>query len=1225
MKKSNGGQPNFSGVNAQAWASMSLFLQFLRDPKFTHIHLEAPNFQDFNLVFDDGKKIICESKNRKEKFNYSHLKEILKNISKGKSIADQDEILIICSNVNSRLVSDIKNLKYYGQIKIKFKKKGFDDENLALLSKVKFWVVPATFNEKVIYGLFADLVNFWLPPNDLERIVDHILIQKIYKGSAKGSTYSKIDILKEIGDLATEAKNNSVFYKDNLEKREKQFSRLNKALNNPSHPTWTTPKELSAFSTDYERLRFATSRLSDKKDCLNLKKWDPILQLNRVYSFSFAVFHILENNLYTDPNRKYALEYIKRYTKTIRGFYRSDFFDVNSVKIVTKIIDSKNGKKYLEDAYTIVKDLLTFNEKDFFYLKNDSFDRGEWEKDQVCQLLHKIYNLSNSGLKQNIFDLIINTFNITEDEGEFSFHAPKEVFSILNDWLLEGFQKKDFLRRFSKLVKIAGDQYDKFYKKFSSKVEFKGWEHMGGGVSFSGGYRAYDRHFVGILSVAIKKYYDQDPVRAWQFIKNKCVLPEKKVNKKHPDFLNRATYQIVIDRYENSDTQISKESFSILKEMILTKRGIPHKSDLIYQSVAQSAKLSTEKKWKLVELTTKKYNVPVNPFVEQIVTSLAKDGFVPAKQEMKKWFGSSDYYTKRFFLNLHDSIDSITQLLDSDFDFAVELFEAFIFSGYFGADKSDRLGGFTAAALLNKIFNRPLGYAKALPIINRLIGLTKLSESQQAVLCYSLFNSHGNDDSDDVVVLTNIYKEIVDPLLNGFDNDSKKVSLKITNPGSRSALVQFAGRLATKKKIGEALRIIKVFVNDPDPYLPGQDPNDKKNEYNEHYKIIKKGEGTHSITSVRGWCGWELMKCAVLDGRDYLRQTIDLTKTLCEDENYYVLHMACFALSQLAKNRLTVLPDKRDTLFFYDNVETALKMSKEVEDLAFQILERMKSAPENIQTNVQKALIKSVLQPFDSIRALSQEKSLYLVQTLANFPEETYDESAPLFIYYAEYRKDDYKNWKWARPGLYDDLQPWDSEPFEDLIKQIFTNTKDRKDLFKFAAVYEKSVRDASVGSVNEKEIAISLKYFKMLTDKYDHRVFTSLYMAINEAMGSKIDSREWYDLYIECLTTESKFYEDTLKNPANSKDETYRGMYWWPEMDNFEILEKIYKTYGLEDCLKAVSLITSFPKEFEIHETTSVIDLLKQNKGDTRAKKMLELLFNKNPSKYWGLKDLIK
>ena len=219
MKKITSGQANISGINAwQYVVSMSLFLQYLRDPKFLHIHLEDPGFQDFNMVFDDGHKIICESKDRKEKFNYVHLRSVLKNIKNSKAFDGQDEILIICRNVSESLVSNIKNIRYFEQLEKVFKNKGYDEKDILLLPKVKFWIVPSTFNEKVIYSLFSDLINFWLPSGDIERIVDHILVEKIYKGSAKGNSYGKIDILKEISDLATEAKNNSVYYGDDLKK-----------------------------------------------------------------------------------------------------------------------------------------------------------------------------------------------------------------------------------------------------------------------------------------------------------------------------------------------------------------------------------------------------------------------------------------------------------------------------------------------------------------------------------------------------------------------------------------------------------------------------------------------------------------------------------------------------------------------------------------------------------------------------------------------------------------------------------------------------------------------------------------------------------------------------------------------------------------------------------------------------------------------------------------------
>ena len=79
---SKAGQNVFKGVNAQAWAAMSLFLQYLREPNFSYIQFEAPRFEDFNLVFSDGKKIICESKDWNRPFGFSNLKSVLSGLVK---------------------------------------------------------------------------------------------------------------------------------------------------------------------------------------------------------------------------------------------------------------------------------------------------------------------------------------------------------------------------------------------------------------------------------------------------------------------------------------------------------------------------------------------------------------------------------------------------------------------------------------------------------------------------------------------------------------------------------------------------------------------------------------------------------------------------------------------------------------------------------------------------------------------------------------------------------------------------------------------------------------------------------------------------------------------------------------------------------------------------------------------------------------------------------------
>jgi len=1207
MKKITSGQSNIAGINAQAWASMSLFLQYLRDPRFSYIHLEAPTFQDFNLVFNDGHKIICESKDRKEKFNYGHLKSILRNINNSKTVGDQDEILIVCRNANNNLISDVEHIKYFEELKSKFKKKGYLGTDIALLSKVKFWVVPPSFNSEIIYSLFSELINFWLPPEDIKRFVDSILIQKIYKGSASGATYSRSDVLKEIEEFKKEIQNRSDYF--NLRtKKDEQFKRLEKIVKGSGKITLGS-SSISAFSIRWDLMSFAMDRLKTRSD-LDLKKWDDLWQLNRVYYFTFGIFHVFEANLQTDKNRKYILSYIKKYTKTIRGFYRSDFFDVDVVKIVTKIIEGADGTKYFNEAFAIIKDLITFNEKEFFYLKDSGYDRGEWEKGEICKLLHKIYTRADTTLKQKVFDLLVSGFNVTEDDGEFIHHAPTDVYGMLREWLDE-----DFKGRFNKIVKLASDQYQRYYKKFGSKVEFKGWEHMGGGTSFGpGGHHVGDRHFVGfILAPAIRKYYDSDKIKGWKFIKQHCITTTAKVSKAKPDFLNRSVYEIVLSRYADSDKKISGEAFTILKEFILSRRGIPHKTDLIYQAVVGS-NMSDDKKWRLVEITTKKYGIPVNPFAEQIVTDLAKKSYGPAKTTLKQWFADPKYY-KNFRFDL-DSVSSIKALLDSDLAFAVELFKALITSDYIKNGKSDHFGAYTVAALLNEIIRRD--YAMGLSILRLLEKEEKLSDDQQIIYSFSLFNHHGNDDSDDQELLLKVYNEVVNPFLKKHGDDIAKICQRLTDANCREAFVQFAARLAVKKKMADALRIIRIFVNDPDPYLPGKDPHDLEDKYNEH-KSVLEGKEPSSIRSVRGWCGWVLMKCSILDGRDQVPEVIELTKKLINDENYYAIHMACFALGQIARNRLTVLPSDKNTLFFNDDKEKALRMAKEVEAIAFGLLDRLISWP----VLVQKAMTKSILHVFDPLRALNEKDSLKLITALAKLPPDVTEESAPLFIFYAEFRKNAYKDWRFRMPGLYDDLGPekYNEKKFKAILIETIKELqkKDPDNCFRFASSVEHAMREASPENGElEKNTEIALEYLELLSNVYAHNVFNLIYQIMETKFGTPDKYVErWYNLLIKCLGIEKGFYEEQAKkgNMAN--------VYWYPALYHSRIMELIHEKLGQDKFMQSAKIFFYFPKELDLHETANLVSIIQElAKTDKDAKAIIKILIDKNPSKYWSLKD---
>lgn len=825
---SKSGQSNYKGINAQVWAAMSLFLQYLRYADFSYIQLEAPEFEDFNLVFNDGHKIICESKDWKQEFGYSNLKKILSNILKKVTIGKKDEILIICTELNDDLRSRVEHMKYGSQfLAPEFKKKGFSNQQISVLDRVKFWKVQQEDNHLIVYALFSELLDFWLPEDELECKTDSILIKRIYEGSAKGKVYKREDIISEIDSMRKKASKYSGYFDDERVKIEMQLQNLIKAIKNNKAPEWAS-NQLSAISSKPSLMFFVVDLLSNKR-IDDLRKWNDLWEMYKIYRFSFSLYKIFENNLHTEKNQNYILDFFEDNIGKIKRYYQHDFFDIDVVKIVSKILES-NRKEYPEKSFKIIEKLIANKKKDMFYLKIQK--DSSWELEETAKLLLDIYQKSDSNLKKKIYLFIIDNFNLIKDEGEFDHYTPKGIFEILKIWISDDFEKK-----FPRFVKELINQYIKFYEKFGNKLGFNGWEHMGGGISFSGSYHISDRHFVGyVLIPAINKFYKQNEKEAWEFIKKHCITKTENVSVGSPDFLNRAVYSIVLERYKNKDKKVSDEAFKILKEFILSRKGIPHKSDLIYQALI-GFDISDDKKMNLVRVSINVYKTPINVFVEQIVSNLIKNKNEEAKKILASWFDNPKYYERvRFDSNI---IQNIKDAIETDFDFGISLFNSFVNSEFF-INEYDSFDVYEFAKILHDILVKKfeVGMKISIDIMKR----KKLSKNQQILLCHSLLQKSDNHNKDKKEDLIKIYDEFINPLLKFWDNDINTINKIIWHGNAREAFVQFAERLAINKKIEKALRIVNVFINDPDPFLPGKDPEDKEDIYNEHKRIENGGK-----------------------------------------------------------------------------------------------------------------------------------------------------------------------------------------------------------------------------------------------------------------------------------------------------------------------------------------------------------------------------------------------
>ena len=1216
------GQPNLKGIIYQSGAAISLFLQYLKKPNFSYIHLEAPEFQDFNLVFNDGKKIICEAKNWKKKFSYSNLRKILDDILNRKNLGKNDEILFICNEINKDLEEKVKYAEYFISTEYFkkefypfFKKKKFTDEQINILPQVKFWKVSEDINENIVYSLFEELLDFWLPEDDLWGIINHILIDKIYKGSAIGDTFSRDELFTEIENMKINIIKKTGYLDDAKRNIPQQIKDLIKALENNKSPNWAD-YNIAALSAKPDLMFFVLKRL-ENVDIKNLSEWNDLWEkIIKLNYFSHRIFKIFSNNLQNTKNRQYILDFVLKYLPNHKSYFLDNFLIADIVRIIAKITEKEH--KVNKIALKIIEKVLDNYDEDYFYLKSDYDQHRNWEKEQISILLRKLFKKGNYNQKEIIYKQIFNYFNLVKDEGEYWHYTPEIIFEILREYLIEDYSK--FEEKFTQLTNDLIKQYDKLCKKYLT--EYKGWEIIGEFTVYSPNkYLITDKHFICyLLEPALVKYNKHNPKKAWDFILGNCIIPEKKVNRIRPDFLNRASIPIILEEYKNKDERISKEAFIILKEFISSKKGIPNKRKLIFQKLKKD--FLDNKNNYLVEEYIKKYKLPYDPFIEDIIIQLAKDGNQRARDIIEEWTNSPDFLEKTEMLG-RDVVSRIENYLDYSFPVGLKLFKNYISQDDF-INNDNNIEVYRIANILSKIIYQD--FQSGIEIINNIIKNKKLSNNQQIMLFYCLLpKSEDMNKPKNLEIFEKLYCDFLDPFLNNLSNEIKKIEKRITQPQAREVIVDFAEALAKNKKIKEAMRIVEIFINDSNPCTPQKiDPKDPEGKYDKHRQIIN-GKGTNTITTVRGKCAWALRTCIGLAGREYLEKIIYLTEKLTNDKNYYIQEQSCVTLSRLAQVRFSIMPENKEELFFNQDKEKALKMAKKIEEIAFDSLEKFLSLDQKPRS----VLINQLLRVFNYLKSINRKSAEKLLNSVLKCNDEVISESVPLFIYFAEFRHRFYHDWEWNLPGLFDDLADFDNKIFKDTLIEIIKRENPKINV-NFAWHFNDIVKN-TIGKGDSKESKSIIGYeeaFKMvnyylniIAESYDKESFERIYRFIIGDIDKHFE--ECYVLWQKCLREERDFIEKNL----NSTDT--RRMYWWPFDNNGEILESIKDKAGNEEFLKSFKLLLDYPIKYYFPDIEKALKILEElpKKYNKEVSELFQKLITKEPKYFdryekWKIKD---
>lgn len=920
----------------------------------------------------------------------------------------------------------------------------------------------------------------------------------------------------------------------------------------------------------------------------------------------FNLFKILEGSI-SGENNQFIISFVQKHYQELEGRFGDNMFQEESLRVVQKIIGQYPDT--VDSVLALVRQILTLrgNKYKEFESKRDHNE----EKQLISKILEKVFAIyqeqrENSKVKE-IITLIDKHFNLVGDEGNFSFYTPNNIFGILKKYIDENFEN-----RFQEIVNLIVEQYSQERKRFINRhkrgSDYDGWEWIGGGISQSGDqFSVSDRHFVSyILQPTLEKYHERAKDKAWKFIIDDCITRTKEeVSKNRPDFLNRSALGILLKEYESGLHK--QEAFEILSDFVKMRKGILFKADLIFQAL-KVLKISDKDKWALIEVSLDVYNRrPINIFVEQITTDLAVKGYQKAASVLQEWAKDPEYIKQQGGLGKFNIIGNISKLLseESTIDDGIKILKDYLSSDAFKNDL-DRFDTFQVGRLIARaIQNKPEEGLSILPDIYRDPVLTI---NQQIVLTSSIRDI---EDSK-VEMLKKIYREFLLPALEGLGKDIEKIEKKFSYKHARENIVEFANKLAKAKEVDKTLEIIRIFINDSDPCTPGKiDPDDPKGEFDYHKKIINS-EDTNIITTVRSWCAWVLTNCAVLEGRAYIEEIINLTEKLIQDKNYYVQLMSCHPLSQLARNRLAVMPENKEELFFNKNKEKALKMAKRVENIAFYLLEefsKLKPKPRDV-------LMNALLKVFDRMKSLNQKDTLRFIQAVAECGEETISEAAPLFIFFAEFRKDSFQDWKWKLPGLFDDLKAFDDAEFKKILEKVMLKTSKTRSAFAwhFWKLVKESVPDKAdiknVVKYNE-AFEIAMRYFDIVIGVYDHPTFEHIYRFVQDNVNQRF--KQCYKLWEKCLKKERPVI---IKLAKESK--VYEAS-WWPFNYNDEILMIVKQKSGDEEFLNSLEFLLDYPKEANIGDISKIVEILQTLSGgyNQRIEKIFDKLIDRNPAFY--------
>ena len=1115
------GQSNFIGTNGQAMVSLKFILHYYNYPNFLKFTIEGVDYEDFTLFFrdqTDNWRYNAEVKWKNKKISFSNIRDIIqKELDKAKNAnreySQKDKFFIVVKTFNKQAYGTITKIqkKYEWMRKINFKElrnyddnvdklllEGWTDEQILFLNHVN--LIEEGDDNKLkdeILNYFRKEDTFYY--GNFEEEIFCKLTEKLKKQAETGVFLNKIDLKKEIDNFKNKLSNQSESFDFN-QPIGKGLSNLNDLLSSKKRfKELTLDKYLIPLSNKPAYINHIIKNI-ETNDC----SWSDIKDFMEKYllekrSYSFRVMLLIdlkfEQNLIDSES---VLANIKKVFSNKDKDLLTEFSII--LKLISKIINKEQSKSINEKILDFIDNNILYK-KDFnaMYFNSEDYYINEY----IPKIIETIFkNLASS--KKSI-DYICEKFTyLYENEDSYISKNISNLREIILDFI-----DLDFRKNFQYVLKKSVKGYNDFYL-FRYGIQFKGYEVIGFGASgFANDPSISDLCISNILSEAIQSFYEKskDKNKVWRFLKPYIEKPESINNnegfsKEYPVFLKRSFISFLLINIQKNKPN-NKEFLSSLKSILKIKKGFPHTEEVLFNKLRKEDlnKYREDDLIELIKIAIKKYGkTDSQPSFFIVATLLEMMIHIKSIQAMKIYKNIIQNKDYQNYFDFNDILGFIEMKFDPKYH--REIFIATI-------ENID----------LNHLLTLPSAYNDNLgKFISKYISISFKDENNDYIKSLSKFfknNLKSNSNKRVFTLFSTIVYQLsqVDPeqTFNIFkDYISKKYFYNVFKEyeGLKTTFVQLSESLIKEDKKESAEIIIDIAIKDPNVVLERGYFDCGSNDKSLHKKFLK-GEENRIIITMRGHLCWSISRYIEKYNKNpedckrafnWVKVLINLNGELSKQvgdvkyQNNYIRFLAFYPLSILLYKRV------RNNL---NKLEKNLGYA--VKDFAFQILRVIKKdLIENNYTLSLEASIKLV-DLFYKLRDLNTKQAK---EVLNFFKDNDIEKADRLFLYYAIYRKNYYKD------------IPFESYYFEKLLEDICKGSQSKN--LKRAIAYEfyKSLENSESKSNYFKNYE---KYFLLLLEDYNEDVNVSLPKSLEILLKKNEYFKKYIGFYKEIARKELK------------------------------------------------------------------------------------------------------